>query len=183
MRPLRKRVPLRAMPPARSPVLRASAARCSPRSAAWSKAPTMPRSSACASPSAASRPPRPFALRARALTSSPVRVTRPARRQAIWVSQIAEANDELDRVRRDDSEAAGKLADAKVRLAQTSERLRSLKGRVPDLEHRLGGHRPPYPRNTPGFALARVAAPARRPHARALFGPAGARVGLGRAPA
>ena len=41
----------------------------------------------------------------------------------------AEANDELDRVRRDDSEAAGKLADAKVRLAQTSERLRSLKGR------------------------------------------------------
>ena len=49
----------------------------------------------------------------------------------------AEANDELDRVRRDDSEAAGKLADAKVRLAQTSERLRSLKGRVPDLEHRL----------------------------------------------
>ena len=53
--------------------------------------------------------------------------------------QIAEANDELDRVRRDDSEAAGKLADAKVRLAQTSERLRSLKGRVPDLEHRLEG--------------------------------------------
>ena len=27
--------------------------------------------------------------------------------------QIAEANDELDRVRRDDSEAAGKLADAR----------------------------------------------------------------------
>ena len=53
--------------------------------------------------------------------------------------QISEANDELDRVRRDDSEAAGKLADAKVRLAQTSERLRSLKGRVPDLEHRLEG--------------------------------------------
>lgn len=53
--------------------------------------------------------------------------------------QIAEANDDLDRVRRDDSEAAGKLADAKVRLAQTSERLRSLKGRVPDLEHRLEG--------------------------------------------
>ena len=53
--------------------------------------------------------------------------------------QIAEANDELDRVRRDDSEAAGKLADAKVRLAQTSERLRSLRGRVPDLEHRLEG--------------------------------------------
>ncbi len=53
--------------------------------------------------------------------------------------QIAETNDELDRVRRDDSEAAGKLADAKVRLAQTSERLRSLKGRVPDLEHRLEG--------------------------------------------
>lgn len=53
--------------------------------------------------------------------------------------QIAEANDDLDRVRRDDSEAAGKLADAKVRLAQTSERLRSLKGRVPDLAHRLEG--------------------------------------------
>ena len=53
--------------------------------------------------------------------------------------QIAEANDELDRVRCDDSEAAGKLADAKVRLAQTSERLRSLTGRVPDLEHRLEG--------------------------------------------
>ena len=53
--------------------------------------------------------------------------------------EIAEANDELDRVRRDDSEAAGKLADAKVRLAQASERLRSLKGRVPELEHRLEG--------------------------------------------
>ena len=63
-----------------------------------------------------------------------------ARAQASDLSlQIAEANDELDRVRRDDSEAAGKLADAKVRLAQTSERLRSLKGRVPDLEHRLEG--------------------------------------------
>ncbi len=55
------------------------------------------------------------------------------------VLEIAEANDELDRVRRDDSEAAGKLADAKVRLAQASERLRSLKGRVPELEHRLEG--------------------------------------------
>ena len=52
--------------------------------AAWSKASTMPRSSACASPSAASRPPRPFALCARALTSSPVRVTRRVHRQATW---------------------------------------------------------------------------------------------------
>ncbi len=128
---MRKRVPLRAMPPARSPVLRASAARCSPRSAAWSKAPTMPRSSACASPSAASR------------LSEAVRAARPrvdeltrsrdeARAQASDLGlQIAEANDELDRVRRDDSEAAGKLADAKVRLAQTSERLRSLKAACP----------------------------------------------------
>ena len=30
----------------------------------------------------------PFALRARALTSSPVRVTRPARRQAIWACRF-----------------------------------------------------------------------------------------------
>ncbi len=32
--------------------------------------------------------PRPFALRARALTNSPVRATRPARRQATWVSRL-----------------------------------------------------------------------------------------------
>ena len=143
----------------------------------------MPRSSACAFPSAASRPPRPFAPRARAWTSSPVRATRRARRQSDLGLQIAEANDELDRVRRDDSEAAGKLADAKVRLAQTSERLRSLKGRVPDLGASPGGHRPSYPRDAPGLALARAAAPARRSHARALFGPVGARLGLGCAPA
>ncbi len=96
---------------------------------------------------------RPFALRVQAPRAGreAVRAARPrvdeltrsrdeARAQAGDLGlQIAEANDELDRVRRDDSEAAGKLADAKVRLAQTSERLRSLKGRVPDLEHRLEG--------------------------------------------
>ena len=53
-----------------------------------------------------------FAPRARAWTSSPVRVTRPVRRQAIWLADCR-GNDELDRVRRDDSEAAGKLADAR----------------------------------------------------------------------
>ncbi len=88
MRPLRKRVPLRAMPPARLPVLRASAARCSPRSAAWSKAPTTQRSSACAFPSAVSRLPKPFALRVRAWTSSLVRVTRLVRRRATWVCRL-----------------------------------------------------------------------------------------------
>ena len=53
--------------------------------------------------------------------------------------KIAEDNDELDRVRRDDSEAANRLADAKVRLAQAAERLKSLRARVPELEHRLEG--------------------------------------------
>ena len=85
-------------------------------------------------------------------------------------------------MRRDDSEAAGKLADAKVRLAQTSERLRSLKGRVPDLEHRLEASTAVSAEHA-NLALTRAAALARRSHARALFGPAGARVGLGRAPA
>ena len=46
-----------------------------------------------------------------------------------------------------------------------------------------GGYRPPYPRNASGLAFARAVAPARRSHARALFGPVGARVGLGRASA
>lgn len=52
---------------------------------------------------------------------------------------LAEANDELERVRRDDSEAAGKLADAQVRQAQARERKRSLNNRVPELERRLNG--------------------------------------------
>ncbi|MDY2778148.1 MAG: chromosome segregation protein SMC [Collinsella sp.] len=53
--------------------------------------------------------------------------------------RIADATDELDRVRIDDAEAAGKLADAKVRLAQSKERLRSLTARKPELESRLEG--------------------------------------------
>ena len=52
-------------------------------------------------------------------------------------SKIADAADELDRVRANDAEAAGKLADAKVRLAQSKERLRSLNARQPELKHRL----------------------------------------------
>ena len=54
-------------------------------------------------------------------------------------SKIADAADELDRVRANDAEAAGKLADAKVRLAQSKERLRSLNARQPELKHRLEG--------------------------------------------
>ncbi len=52
-------------------------------------------------------------------------------------AQIEDATDDLERVRRDDTEAAGKLADAKVRLAQATERLRSLETRSPELERRL----------------------------------------------
>lgn len=47
------------------------------------------------------------------------------------------AHDDLERVRRDDSEAGAKLADAKVRLAQATERVRSLSARAPELERRL----------------------------------------------
>ena len=54
-------------------------------------------------------------------------------------SKVADAADELDRVRANDAEAAGKLADAKVRLAQSKERLRSLNARQPELKHRLEG--------------------------------------------
>ncbi len=53
--------------------------------------------------------------------------------------EIAEANDELDRLRRADSDAAGELADARVRRAQALERKRSLTSRVPELERRLEG--------------------------------------------
>ena len=52
-------------------------------------------------------------------------------------SKIADATDELDRVRAQDTEAAGKLSDAKVRLAQAQERLKSLEGRAPELRGRL----------------------------------------------
>ena len=52
---------------------------------------------------------------------------------------IADATDDLDRVRREDAEAAGRLADAKVRLAQATERLRGLEGREPELRRRLEG--------------------------------------------
>ena len=86
--PLRRPVPPRAMLPARLPVLRASAARCSPRSAAWSRVPTTPRSSACVFPSAASRLPRPFVPHVRAWMNLPVRVTRPVRRRATWACRL-----------------------------------------------------------------------------------------------
>ena len=54
-------------------------------------------------------------------------------------AELDGASDELERLRRDDSEASGKLADAKVRLARATERVRSLSGRIPDLERRLEG--------------------------------------------
>ena len=53
--------------------------------------------------------------------------------------RIAEAQDDLERVRRDDAEAGSKLADAKVRLARANERVKSLSARVPELERRLEG--------------------------------------------
>ena len=53
------------------------------------------------------------------------------------VSRIAEAQDDLERVRRDDAEAGSKLADAKVRLARANERVKSLSARAPELERRL----------------------------------------------
>ncbi len=53
--------------------------------------------------------------------------------------RLSDAQDDLERVRRDDSEAGSKLADAKVRLARANERVRSLSARVPELEKRLDG--------------------------------------------
>ena len=53
--------------------------------------------------------------------------------------RIAGAQDDLERVRRDDAEAGSKLADAKVRLARANERVKSLSTRVPELERRLEG--------------------------------------------
>lgn len=50
---------------------------------------------------------------------------------------LASAQDELERVRLDDSEAGEKLANAKVRLARASERVKSLSTRVPELERSL----------------------------------------------
>ncbi len=79
------------------------------------------------------------AQRARALTTSPVRATRPVRRQATWVSRLPKPTTSFIACAVTIPRQPDKLADAKVRLAQTSERLRSLKGRVPDLEHRLEG--------------------------------------------
>ena len=54
-------------------------------------------------------------------------------------AELAERNDEFDRLRREDAEAAGRLGDAKVRRAQASERQRSLDRRIPELERRLEG--------------------------------------------
>ena len=54
-------------------------------------------------------------------------------------AQIADASDELDRVRAEDASAAGRLSDAKVRLAQARERQRSLEARAPELRGRLEG--------------------------------------------
>ncbi len=53
--------------------------------------------------------------------------------------QIADASDELDRLRRADSDAATELGDARVRCAQAAERKKSLESRVPELERRLDG--------------------------------------------
>ena len=53
--------------------------------------------------------------------------------------EIADATDELDRLRREDAEAASELGDARVRRAQAAERLKSLQARVPELERRLEG--------------------------------------------
>ena len=50
-----------------------------------------------------------------------------------------EAADELDRVRKDDADAAGRLSEAKVRLARATERERGLSERVPALERRVAG--------------------------------------------
>ena len=50
-----------------------------------------------------------------------------------------QASDELDRVRKDDSEAAGRLSDAKVKLARATERVKSLSERVPALQRRIDG--------------------------------------------
>ena len=52
-------------------------------------------------------------------------------------AELDAVSDDLDRLRRDDAEAAGKLSDAKVRLAQATERVRSLSARAPELERRL----------------------------------------------
>ena len=52
-------------------------------------------------------------------------------------SKVMEAQDDLERVRRDDAEAGSKLADAKVRLARANERVKSLSARAPELERRL----------------------------------------------
>lgn len=52
-------------------------------------------------------------------------------------AKIAHAQDDLERLRRDDAEAGSKLADARVRLARANERVKSLSGRAPELERRL----------------------------------------------
>ena len=54
-------------------------------------------------------------------------------------SKIMDAQDDLERLRRDDAEAGSKLADARVRLARANERVKSLSGRAPELERRLEG--------------------------------------------
>lgn len=53
--------------------------------------------------------------------------------------RISEAQEALERVRRDDAEAGSKLGDAKVRLARANERVKSLSARAPELERRLEG--------------------------------------------
>ena len=113
MRPLRKRVPLRAMPPVRLPVLRGE------RRSLLSEIGRLEQSANNAEVE------RVRISKRREQAAEAVRAARPrvdeltrsrdeARAQASDLGlQIAEANDELDRVRRDDSEAAGKLADAR----------------------------------------------------------------------
>ncbi|HJG36324.1 chromosome segregation protein SMC [Enorma phocaeensis] len=53
--------------------------------------------------------------------------------------EVADASDELDRLRREDAEAASELGDARVKRAQAAERLKSLQARAPELERRLEG--------------------------------------------
>ena len=53
--------------------------------------------------------------------------------------ELEERNDELDRIRRDETEASSSLSEVKVRHAQAAERLRSLERREPELANRLSG--------------------------------------------
>ncbi|MBY4796812.1 chromosome segregation protein SMC [Collinsella sp. AGMB00827] len=59
------------------------------------------------------------------------------KRAAEAAASLADATDELEQIRAQDSEASRRLSEAKIALAQETERVRSLSGRVPELEARL----------------------------------------------